>query len=578
MVCTLGPASERVEVLCRLIEAGMDVARFNLSHGSHRDHRVRLEALRAAEAETGKPVAVLFDGKGPEVRLGEFRDGGAALEEGARFILTVADVVGDSRRAPVTHKGLTRDVRPGDVVLLDDGNASLVVERVSGEDVQCSVTSGGFIKSYKKVTVPGRTLSLPSFTEEDLEDVKFAVSEGADYFAVSFVRFASDMLAVRKVVEELGADLHLIAKIETREGVENVDEILKVSDGLMVARGDLGVEMPPEDVPVIQKTLIARCNAEGKPVITATQMLESMITKPRPTRAEASDVANAIFDGTDAVMLSGETAVGEHPVEAVSIMDKIARRTEEVLPYEEFVSRRVGARAPTITEAVSHATCSIASSLNAAAIITATESGFTARMVAKYRPRAPVVAATPDPRVMRKLLLVWSVRPVLVPPTRNTDALMDSAVSSALRAGAIQEGDVVVLTAGTPVGVPGSTNILRVETVGDVVVRGVGIGKSPATGKVTVVKDLEEAREAFTPGDIVVTVCTDKEFMDLIKQASGLITEEGGLTSHGAIAGLSLGIPVIVGAEKATEILKNGMVVTIDPVRGLVYKGKARVL
>ncbi len=582
IVCTIGPASEDPSVLGAMIEAGMNVARLNLSHGTREEHRSRLAAVAGAARARGRSVGVLVDLKGPEVRLGTFSGGGVTLVEGEPFTLVGAEPgaleAGSARRAWVDYPGLAADVRPGVTLLLDDGNLVLEVESVDPPAVHCRVVVGGRLTDRKKVNVLGAKLSLPAVTDRDREDIGFAVEHKVDFIAGSFIRSADDLLALRRAVEEAGGDQHLIAKIESAEAVENLDAILRVADSLMVARGDLGVELPPEEVPLVQKRIIEKAVSHGKPVITATQMLESMVERPRPTRAEASDVANAIFDGTDAVMLSAETAVGRHPVQAVRVMARIAERTEEALDWAGLLQRRAGAAKQRITEAISYATCAAAHDLGAAAIITATTSGHTARMVARYRPRAPIVAATADPRVVGRLTLVWGVLPVLVPRREDTDAIVDAAVEAAMEAGAVKNGDLVAITAGVPAGVPGTTNLLKVQTVGDVLIRGVGVGQRPATARACVARNLKEAEARFQAGDILVTSATDREFMPLLRQAAGLIVEEGGLTSHAAIVALNLGLPAVVGAEGATARVPHGQTVTIDAARGLVYAGPARVL
>jgi len=577
IVCTLGPASESVEIQKRMIEAGMNVARYNFSHGTHEDHARRMRNTRQAAKETGKIIALMLDTKGPEIRLGTFRQGKALLKEGDLFTLTTRAVEGTEREVSVLYPGLPEDVQPGNFLLLDDGNIRLEVLEIKGTDILCRVLNGGVLSDHKKVNVPGVRLGLPALSPQDIADLRFGAEQGVDFVAASFVRKAADVIAIRRVLEEAGSDAHIIAKIESREGVDNLDEILKVADGLMVARGDLGVEIPTEEVPLLQKMMIEKCNRLGKPVITATQMLESMVERPRPTRAEASDVANAIFDGTDALMLSAETAAGKYPVEAVAIMATIAERTEAALPYAEILARRGSTSLRTVTDAISHATCTTAQDLGARAILTATQSGYTARMVAKYRPQAPILAMTPVEAVRRKLALVWGVHPLPVQDTSNTDEMIETAVQRAKEAGAISDGDLVVITAGIPVGIAGTTNLLKVHTVGDILVRGVGIGNRSVTGRVAVVRTAREGGK-LQPGDILVTTATDRDFVPLMEKAAAVVAEEGGLTSHAAVVGLSLGLPVIVGAEGATGILKDGQIVTIDGTRGLVYRGEARVL
>ncbi|HBT47277.1 MAG TPA: pyruvate kinase [Peptococcaceae bacterium] len=466
IVCTLGPASEKVEVLKKMILAGMKVARFNFSHGSHEEHGARMAALRQAAAEVGARVALLLDTQGPEIRLGEVKPG-VVLQEGQEVILTTAPVAGDENRLPVNLPGLPRQVRTGQTVLIDDGLIELEVAAAGGEEVRCLVRSGGRVSSRKGVNLPGADVDLPALTDKDRADLEFGLAQGIDFVAASFVRSAGDVEEIRRFLEERGARVGIIAKIETRSGVENFDEILAAADGIMVARGDLGVEIPVEEVPLVQKIIIRKCNAAGKPVITATQMLESMITNPRPTRAETADVANAILDGTDAIMLSGETAVGRYPVEAVATMARIARRAEESLPYEEILTRKGLADERTATDAISHASCTIALELGARAIITPTASGATARRVAKYRPPAPIVATSADERVLNQLCLVWGVEPLLVERARGTDEMVQAAVDAAVAAGQVKEGDLVVITAGVPAFIPGRTNLLKIHIVGE---------------------------------------------------------------------------------------------------------------
>ncbi len=578
IVATLGPATDDPTVLRGMIEAGVDVARINLSHGKWEDHARRLELLAEACKAAGREVAVLVDTRGPEVRIGTFPAGPVRLETGQRFTLTTQDVPGDRERASVNYPGLPEDVAEGDSILLDDGNIALRVEAVEGTEVHCTVVAGGVLRDRKKVNLPGVRLSLPALTGEDEADLRSAARVGVDFVAVSFVRSVEDVLAVREILEDEGSDMEVIAKIENSLGLENLDDILEVADGLMVARGDLGVEVPAEEIPLIQKDMIRRANTLAKPVITATQMLESMIERPRPTRAEASDVANAILDGTDAVMLSGETAVGKYPVEAVRIMARIAERADAALitsrprEYLHSQARR------TITDSIGFATCQAAQDLEAGAIIAATQSGQTARMIARYRPGAPLVAATTDERVARRLSLSWGVQSMVVERAANTDEMIDLSVDAALERGLIQEGEVVLITAGIPTGIPGTTNMLKVHTVSKVIAKGTGIGKEPVTGRVTVARDAEEALGKMRRGDILVTTATDREFVPSMKKAAGLVIEEGGLTSHAAIAALSLGIPAVVGVAGAVRAFSDGQIVTIDPRRGVVYRGSARVL
>lgn len=576
IIATIGPSSEKPEVLVRLIEAGMNVARLNFSHGELAEHGRRIEAVRKAAEEAGKPVGIMLDLKGPEIRIGKFVEGRVMLREGETFTLSVEPRNGDQTGVFVEYPHLTEDVQRGQTLLLDDGNIALEVLEVSHPNVHCRVMVGGPLSDRKKLNLPGVAVRLPALSEKDVNDIRFGVRMGVDFIAASFVRKATDIIEIRKVLEEAGGDQQIIAKVENQEGFQNLEAILKVADGLMVARGDLGVEFPAEEVPIMQKKMIHRANQLGKPVITATQMLESMITKPRPTRAEASDVANAIFDGSDAIMLSGETAVGQFPVEAVATMAKIAQRTERALEYAAILAQKGISPLRTVTDAISHATVTTAQDLGAAAIITATRSGYTARMVSKYRPQAPIIAVTPDPSVARTLSLVWGVTTVVKGEAVSTDEMIDRAVEGALQAGLIKNGDLVVITAGVPVGIQGTTNLIKVHTVGDVLARGVGIGQRAATGRARVARTPRDL-EFFELGDILVTVGTDRDFMPYIEMASAVVAEEGGLTSHAAIVGLNLGIPVVVGAEGATGIIANGSIITVDGSHGLVYRGQATV-
>ncbi|MDN5330807.1 MAG: pyruvate kinase [Tepidanaerobacteraceae bacterium] len=576
IVCTIGPASEKKEIIKELIKAGMNVARLNFSHGTHEEHGARIAAIREAARELNASVAIMLDTKGPEIRLGTFASGKVFLEKGQEFTLVTYPVEGDNKRVFVNLKEITKLVNAGDRILLADGLIELEVKKVADAEIQCTVLNGGELSSKKGVNLPGKSIPLPVVTPKDVEDILFGIKMEVDFIAASFIRKASDVLAIRKILEENGGnDIQIIAKIENQEGVQNLDEIIKVADGIMVARGDLGVEIPVEEVPLVQKIIIEKCNRAGKPVITATQMLESMIKNPRPTRAEATDVANAIMDGTDAIMLSGETAAGDFPVEAVKVMARIAQKVEESVSLDATaVKRQTSIR--TVTDAISHATYTIAKDLGASAVITSTKSGYTARMVAKFRPSAPIIAVTPREKVTRTLQIVWGVFPIRVKETTSTDEMFREAVNGALESGLIKKGDLVVITAGVPLYVSGTTNLIRVQVVGDVVLKGTGIGNKSIYGTVHVARTLREA-EAMPDGCILVVTSTDKDYMPVIRRASAIIAEEGGLTSHAAIAGIELGIPVIVGAEGATEKLSTGDQVTIDCQRGLVYKGVADV-
>ncbi len=577
IVCTIGPASENVVMLKELMEKGMNVARLNFSHGNHEEHGMRIANIKRASEETNKTVAILLDTKGPEIRTGELKASEVELKQGNTIILTTDEIHGDENRVSITYKGLPNDVRTGSTILVDDGLIGLEVIEVMGNDIHCKILNNAVLKSRKGVNVPGVKINLPGITEKDADDIRFGISQNIDFIAASFVRKATDVLEIRKILEENNADIEIISKIENQEGVENIDEILQVSDSIMVARGDLGVEIPAEEVPLVQKMIIKKCNKVGKPVITATQMLDSMQRNPRPTRAEASDVANAILDGTDAIMLSGETAAGKYPMESVATMNRIAIRTEQSLEYKEkhhFESTHH----TTVTDSISQAVANTAIDLEVNAILTPTESGQTARLVSKYRPVAPIIAITPNQKVMKKLSLIWGVFPILGVEVKSTDEMLASAVDGALYSGYIKHGDLVIITAGVPVGKSGTTNLMKVHLVGDLAVKGQGIGNKVVTGKVVTGITAKEIASKMEKGSIIVTVGTDRDMIDSFNMASAVIAEEGGLTSHAAIVGISLGIPVIVGAEFALEKFKDGMIVTVDTEKGHVYAGKNKYL
>ncbi|MBO7748398.1 pyruvate kinase [Paenibacillus sp. MWE-103] len=579
IVCTIGPSSESLENTKKLINAGMNVARLNFSHGDFEEHGNRIKNIRQASRELGKNVAILLDTKGPEIRLGKLKEEPIELNQGETITLTTEEILGDRDRIPVTYSNLPADVHVGSTILIDDGLIGLTVEDVQGTEIKCRIVNSGPIKSKKGVNVPGVHISLPGITEKDAGDIVFGIEQGIDFIAASFVRKATDVLEIRELLEKHNAShIQIISKIENQQGVDNLDEILEVSDGLMVARGDLGVEIPAEEVPLVQKNMIQKCNRAGKPVITATQMLDSMQRNPRPTRAEASDVANAIFDGTDAIMLSGETAAGKYPVESVQTMSRIAMRAESALDFREIFTKQAQAQQTTVTEAISQAVANSALDLNAKAIITSTESGYTARMVSKYRPKSPVIAVTPNEQVMRRLALIWGVIPSLGTPAQTTDEMFDIAVQGGINSGLVKLGDTVIISAGVPVGRSGSTNLIKIHTIGEMLAKGQGIGTQSATGKVVTARTPEEAVAKTTEGTILVTSTTDREYMPAIQKAAAVITEQGGITSHAAIVALNLGIPVILGVPNALELLHDGMEVTVYAEMGVIYSGQAKVM
>ncbi|WHZ56790.1 pyruvate kinase [Metabacillus hrfriensis] len=581
IVCTIGPASESVEKLTQLMEAGMNVSRLNFSHGDFEEHGARIKNIREASGKLNKDIAILLDTKGPEIRTHSMQEGAIELVAGSEVIVSMTEVLGTADKFSISYEGLIDDVHAGSIILLDDGLIGLEVLEMNKEakEIRTKVLNTGTLKNKKGVNVPGVSVKLPGITEKDANDIVFGIEQGVDFIAASFVRRAADVLEIRELLEKHGAGhIQIIPKIENQEGVDNIDEILEVSDGLMVARGDLGVEIPAEEVPLVQKELIKKCNALGKPVITATQMLDSMQRNPRPTRAEASDVANAIFDGTDAIMLSGETAAGSYPVEAVQTMNNIASRAEQALDYKQILAKRSEQADMTITDAIGQSVAHTGLNLQAAAIVATTESGHTARMISKYRPKAPIVAVTSCESVSRKLALVWGVYPRNGEKAASTDEMLDQAVEESLQSGIVKHGDLVVITAGIPIGETGTTNLMKVHVVGDVIAKGQGIGRKTAFGKVVVASSASDAESKMIQGAILVSQSTDRDMMGALEKASALITEEGGLTSHAAVVGLSLGIPVIVGVEDATSILKDGQEITVDGSRGAIYEGHASVL
>lgn len=580
IVATIGPASESVETLTRLIQSGLDVARLNFSHGTYEEHAQRIRRIRQASQAVGKHVGIMLDIKGPKIRTGKIQNGQVELEDGAHVTLTTQPVeTGTKERVWISYEGLVEDVYPGAPIRIDDGLIGLEVVEVKGQDILCKVTNGGTLKDNKGINVPGVTLRIPGVTEKDKNDLIFGVEQGVDMVAASFVRKAADVLEVRRILEEHNYYADIIAKIETQEGMDRLDEIIEVTDGMMVARGDLGVEIPTEEVPLAQKRIISLCNQYGKPVITATQMLDSMQRNPRPTRAEASDVANAIFDGTDAIMLSGETAAGKYPIESVTTMAQIAERAEAALSSNEVLYRHQTDCAKSISDAMGHAAKTMAHDLDTTAIITATSSGHSARAVAKYRPMVSVIAVTPKPGTARRLTVSWGVYPVVIEEVvTNTDDLLETAVQGAIGAGYVGNGDVVLIIGGTPVGHAGTTNFLKVHTIAETLAKGTGIGKRPVTGRAVITHDGTDLADRVQDGDIIVTHRTDKDNMPAIEKAGGLVTVEGGLTSHAAVVGVSLGKPVIVGAGEALGAILDGETITLDPLRGFVYRGRVQVL
>lgn len=570
IVCTMGPNLFEKHLIAPLMKAGMNVARFNFSHGTYQTHQHYYDEVCRIRDELGLPVATMLDTKGPEIRVRSFKNGRVTLQNGQLFTLTTDEVEGDEERVSITYKELPQDIAVGSSILIDDGLIGMQVERIDGADIVCRVLNGGVVSNNKGVNIPNAHLSMPFISEKDHQDILFAIKNGYDFIAASFTRCADDIMQIRHILQENNCHtINIIAKIENMEGVENIDEILRVVDGVMVARGDLGVEVPLEDVPSLQKKLIQRGIAAGKPVITATQMLDSMIKNPRPTRAEATDVANAIYDGTSAIMLSGESAVGAYPVEAVETMVRIALRAEADMDYIRRFSRDTSASTD-VTNAISHATVTSAHDLNASAIITVTKSGSTARILSRYRPACVIVGCTTEKHVWRQLALSWGTVPLMIAEESNTDDLFEHAVDAAVQNGLVHDGELVVLTAGVPLGISGTTNLMKVHVVGHLLSRGQGLHGGKVIAPLCVIRNLEKDAKDFNTGDVIVCHQTTREMFSMLRKSSAIVLEDDNPEGHGAIAGMSLDIPVIIGAKNATNILKSGAVVTVDGEKGTV--------
>ncbi|MDW4254517.1 pyruvate kinase [Staphylococcus saprophyticus] len=581
IVCTIGPASESEEMLEKLIKAGMNVARLNFSHGDHAEHKTRIDSIRKVSKRLGKTVAILLDTKGPEIRTHNMKDGLIELEKGSEVTVSMTEVEGTPEKFSVTYENLINDVEEGSYILLDDGLIELQVKSIdkANGEVLCDVLNTGELKNKKGVNLPGVKVSLPGITDKDADDINFGISEGVDFIAASFVRRPSDVLDIRKLLEaKQNKNISIIPKIENQEGIDNIKEILEVSDGLMVARGDMGVEIPPESVPMVQKDLIRQCNKLGKPVITATQMLDSMQRNPRATRAEASDVANAIYDGTDAVMLSGETAAGQYPEEAVKTMRNIAVSAEAAQDYKKLLSDRTKLVETSLVNAIGVSVAHTALNLNVKAIVAATESGSTARTISKYRPQSDIIAVTPNAETARQCALVWGIFPVVKEGRKTTDALLNNAVATAVETERVQNGDLIIITAGVPTGEKGTTNMMKLHLVGDELAKGQGIGRSSVVGKTLVVKDASELEGKDLSESIIVTSSVDETLVPYIENAIGLITEENGITSPSAIIGLEKGIPTVVGVDNATSEIQSDVLITVDANQGKIFEGYANVL
>ena len=580
IICTLGPSTDKDGVLRELIANGMNVARFNFSHGSHEEHKGRLDLLKSLREELGKPVAALLDTKGPEIRLKDFKNGTEMLEAGQTFTLTTRDVEGTKEICSITYKDLPQDVAPGGTIMLDDGLIKLQIQTVNDTDIVCTVLNNGKIKNKKGVNVPGVHLSMPYMSQRDKDDIIFGIEQGFDFIAASFVRTAQDVYEIRNLLNEYDSNIRIIAKIENREGVNNIDSILAAADAVMVARGDLGVEIDFTELPGIQKNIIERSFSFGKPIVTATQMLDSMMVNPRPTRAEISDVANAIYDGTSAIMLSGETAAGAYPVEALKTMSAIAERTEtENHARVEYLTEATNGKI-SVSDATAHAACLTAKDVNAAAIVTVSESSTTARLLSKYRPQQPIIACVMKEQVQRQLSLSWGITSLMMPLAHSTDELIEMSTALAKENGFLHNGELAVVTAGVPVGISGTTNMIKIHMVGNCLATGVGVGPenaevSNATGKACVCRTLDEVRAKFKPGMVLVVPSTSNEMLNYVRDAAALVVEEPGLNSHAAIVGKALLKPTVVGAVGATSHIRDGLMIAVDCAHGSVQRLQA---
>jgi len=580
IVCTIGPASDSLETLEDLVEAGMNVARLNFSHGDHDEHLTRIKRLRQVSEKTNEPIGLMLDTKGPEIRTHKMTDGAINITKGDTIRVAMNEVLGTEDKFSVSYENLIDDVEVGMQILLDDALIELQVTEldIENQEIVTSALNNGVLNDNKGVNVPKASLNLPGLTEKDRSDIKFGLENGINFIAASFVRRTSDVLEIKEILEETdNLHVHIIPKIENQEGVDNLDDIISVSDGLMVARGDLGVEIPVEEVPIIQKEMIDKCNMAGKPVITATHMLDSMEENPRPNRAEASDVANAIFDGSDAVMLSGETAAGNYPVEAVRTMSNIAIRTEGSLVGQDAYSLRAFDQQDT-TEAIGQAVGHTAKNLEIDTIVAATESGHTARMISKYRPQADILAMTFSEQTALALTLKWGVVPTVSEKPESTDNMFNLAANFVSENNYADEGDLIIITAGVPVGESGTTNLMKIQMIGSKLVQGQGVGNDTVVGRAVVATTAEEAVTNMSEDSILVVETTDKDYLQAIEKASAIVVEQGGLTSHAAVVGIAMGIPVVVAAQGATDLINNEELITVDSRRGIVYRGETTAI
>ena len=584
IVCTIGPASDNYETLKAMAEAGMNVARLNFSHGDYDGHEKKLKLIRRVERAVKKPIAALLDTKGPEIRTGHMQNGEIQLVQGAKVVISSCDesFEGTAEKFWVNYKLLAQEVKPGQNIYIDDGALNLEVEKVDGDVVTCKVIVGGPLRNTKGINLPGADITLPALSEKDKQDIAWGIQHGMEYLAVSFVKTRSDIVEVRRLIQEYGSGMKILAKIETRQAVDNFAEIVDVVDGVMVARGDLGVEIATEDVPLVQKRIIEMCRVRGKAVIVATQMLDSMIRNPRPTRAEASDVSNAVLDGTDAVMLSGETASGNYPVQAVATMRKIVDRAEKELQiwgnHKNNEQNPLELEGIPVPDAVSGAAVLIAKQINAPAIISLSRSGLTAKMISKHRPECPILGLTPSQQTWREMALWWGVHPVRLSEMSDINVAAREAVTTCVREKLLPEGELVVITAGVPVGRPGSTNVVEVLTTGTILLSGTPLSHKNASGKVCIARTPQEAIDKVTPGCILVVRQLSEEYRPVLPKVGAVLFESGLLFSEGNSLAMDYNLPCIVGVADAFSTLMDDDVVSIDGTRGLVYRGVVRLV
>jgi pyruvate kinase len=559
-------------MLRKMIRGGMNVARLNFSHSNHSDHKEKIDMIKKLRKELGIPVAILLDTKGPEIRTGKLEGGRAEFAQGKQIVLTSEEIVGNAERVSFTYKNLPRNLAKGNILMIDDGRMELIVHEVSETEILCDIINGGVLKNSKSINVPGIAIDMPYISEKDKSDILFGAENDVDYIALSFVRNTQDIKDVRRLLNSQGYyNIDLLAKIENTEGVKNIIDIINVSDGIMIARGDMAVEMPFEELPYVQKTIIRDCYSAGKKVITATEMLDSMINNPRPTRAEITDVANAIYDGTSAIMLSGETAAGAYPLKSLETMSKIAEKTESGIDYNTF-GEKLGSfkRLENITNAISDATCRAAQDLKAAAIVAVTLQGSSARMISRLRPGTPIIAATPHEKTYMKLALSWGVIPIMNKYMENANELFNDVAAMILEKGLVKEGDIIVITGSTQRS-SGSTNTLQVHIVGDILLKGKGAGLENVSGRACVVRDIQKDLNSFNPGDILIISRTSTDILQVMRQCAGIVTEESESESGAVAAAYALDIPVISDAKGATAVLKTGAKIKIDVQKGYVY-------